>query len=170
MQITFVFMYCITDSRLIQVNLERVNNLINRLKVKGKSTSDKQSLQAMKAERAAIMKELQCKAHDPQVTSRLIESLTRVIDAANGKPYTTPVWLSETKSPQLQVVKTILNILHHALTRKPRESRPGQAARARSARAEGKQAQVEEGDDEEGDDEDPTVVNDNKDPIIVIDD
>ena len=112
----------------------------------------------------------QCKAHDPQVTSRLIESLTRVIDAANGKPYTTPVWLSSTKSPHLQVVKTILNILHNAWTRKKRESGPGRAARARSARAEGKQAQVEEGDDEEGDDEDPTVVNDNEDPIIVIDD
>ena len=170
MQITFVFMYCITDSRLIQVNLERVKNLINRLKVKGKATADKQAAQVMAEERAAIVEELQCKDRDPQVTSRLIESLTRVIDAADGKPYTTPAWLSSTKSPGLQIVKTILNSLHKAWTRKKRESRPGLAARARSARAEGKQAQVEEGDDEEGDDEDPTAVNDNKDPIVVIDD
>ena len=162
-------MYCITDSRLIQVNLERVKNLINRLKVKGKATADKQAAQVMAAERAAIVEELQCKDRDPQVTSRLIESLTRVINAADGKPYTTPAWLSSTKSPGLQIVKTILNSLHKEWTRKKRE-RPGRAARARSARAEGKQAQVEEGDDEEGDDEDPTAVNDNKDPIVVIDD
>ena len=159
-------MYCITDLRLIQVNLERVKNLINRLKVKGKATADKQAAQVMAEERAAIVEELQCKDRDPQVTSRLIGSLTRVIDAADGKPYTTPAWLSSTKSPGLQIVKTILNSLHKALTRKKRESnRPGQAARARSARAEGKQAQ-----DEEGDDKDPVLVSDDEDTIIVIDD
>jgi hypothetical protein len=155
-------MYCITDSRLIQVNLERVKNLINRLKVKGKATADKQAAQVMAEERAAIVEELQCKDRDPQVTSRLIESLTRVIDAADGKPYTTPAWLSSTKSPQLQIVKTILNVLHKRLTEK---RRPGRAGTARSARAEGKQAQ-----DEEGDDKDPVLVSDDEDTIIVIDD
>jgi hypothetical protein len=158
-------MYCITDPRLIQVKLERVKNLINRLKVKGKSTADKQAAKVMADERAAIVEELQCTDRDPQVASRLIESLTRVIDAADGKPYTTPAWLSSTKSPQLQIVKTILNVLHKRLTEKRRPNRPGRAGTARSARAEGKQAQ-----DEEGDDKDPVLVSDDEDTIIVIDD
>ena len=90
-----------------------------------------------------------------RIASRLIESLARVIDANDGKPYTTPVWLSSTRSPQLRVVKTILNVLRDKLSRKRPQNRPDQAARARTVRAEGKQAQVEEGDD---------------DPIVVIDD
>ena len=100
-----------------------------------------------------------------RIASRIIESLARVIDANDGKPYTTPVWLSSTRSPQLRVVKTILNVLHKRLTEKRRPNGPGRAGTARSARAEGKQAQVEEGDDE-----DPAVVNDDDDPIVVIDD
>jgi hypothetical protein len=100
-----------------------------------------------------------------RIASRLIESLARVIDANDGKPYTTPVWLSSTRSPQLRVVKTILNVLRDKLSRKRPQNRPDQAARARTVRAEGKQAQVEEGDDE-----DPAVVNDDNDPIVVVDD
>ena len=105
--------------------------------MKSKSRKNEQVTKAMRDERTAIRNLLKCSDRDVRVAVRLIESIARVIDASDGQP-----WLSSSKSPNLEIVKTILLILRVRLTRVEEPGKP-------SGRAQGKQAQ----DDQEGHDD-----------------
>ena len=125
-----------------------MNGLINSLDalhVKGMAQKDEQVLKAMRDERTAIKNLLKCSDQDVRVAPRLVESLARVIDASDGQP-----WLSSSKSPNLEIVKTILLILRVRLTRVEEPGKP-------SGRAQGKQGKQAQ-DDQEGHDENPTIV------------